>query len=72
MVIKKTFLVEGMHCGACATGIQMFLSNTEGVTSASVDYNSKKVEVEYDDEKLKDADIIKTVEEAGFKAALAG
>ena len=60
-----------MHCGACSTGIEMFLSNTEGVISAKVDYNSKKAEVEYDDSKLKDSDIIKTVEEAGFKAALA-
>ena len=71
MRIKKQFNIEGMHCGACSTGIEMFLSNTEGVISAKVDYNSKKAEVEYDDSKLKDSDIIKTVEEAGFKAVLA-
>ena len=71
MRIKKQFNIEGMHCGACSTGIEMFLSNTEGVISAKVDYNSKKADVEYDDSKIKDSDIIKTVEEAGFKAALA-
>lgn len=68
MTIKKQFNIEGMHCGACSTGIQMFLSNTEGVISAKVDYNSKKADVEYDDSKIKDADVIKTIEEAGFKA----
>lgn len=71
MTVKKIYNIEGMHCGACATGIQMFLSNTEGVNSAKVDFDAKKAEVEYDDSKLKDADIIKTIEEAGFKAALA-
>ena len=72
MVVKKQFNIEGMHCGACSTGIEMFLSNTEGMISAKVDYNTKKAEVEYDDSKLKDSDIIKTIEEAGFKASLMG
>lgn len=68
-MIKKIFNIDGMHCGACAAGIEMFLSNTEGVTKAKVDYDAKKAEVEYDDAKLKDTDIVKTVEEAGFKAS---
>lgn len=68
MIKKETFNIEGMHCGACATGIQMYLSNTEGVKSIIVDYNGKKAEVEYDEEKIKEADIIKNVEELGFKA----
>lgn len=68
MTIKKTFAILGMHCGACSTGIEMFLSNTEGVTSAHVDYDSKKATVEYDDTKIKDEGVIKAVEEAGFKA----
>lgn len=69
-MIKKFYNIEGMHCGACSTGIEMFLSNSEGVKSAKVNYEEKRAEVEYDENKLKDADIIKIVEEAGFKAAL--
>ncbi|KKQ21594.1 hypothetical protein A2999_01490 [Candidatus Wolfebacteria bacterium RIFCSPLOWO2_01_FULL_38_11] len=68
-MIKKNYNIEGMHCGACSTGIEMFLSNTEGVKSAKVSYESKKAEVEYDESRLKDGDIIKTIEEAGFKAS---
>ena len=64
---KKKYGVEGMHCGACATGIQMYLSNTDGVKSVSVDYNSKKAEIEYDDAKINDASIAKAVEELGYK-----
>lgn len=67
-MIKKIFNIEGMHCGACSTGIELFLSNTEGVKSAKVSYEIKSGEVEYDETKLTDADIIKTIEEAGFKA----
>src|SRR3989344_2074103 len=26
--VKKTYDIEGMHCGACSTGLEMFLSNT--------------------------------------------
>ena len=71
MIIKKTYVIEGMHCGACSTGIEMFLSNTPGVKSAKVDYDSKKAEVEYEDGEIKDEGVIKAVEEAGFKARLA-
>lgn len=70
-MIKKTYAIEGMHCGACSTGIELFLSNTEGVASAQVNYETKKGEVEYDEAKLKDEDVIKVIEEAGFKAQVA-
>jgi len=33
--------VEGMHCGACATGIQMVSEGLDGVEKAFVDYDKK-------------------------------
>lgn len=65
---KKFYNIEGMHCGACATGIEMFLANTEGVSSAKVSFDEKKAAVEYDETKANDEKVIKAVEEAGFKA----
>ena len=67
-MIKKNYNIEGMHCGACATGIEMFLANTEGVSSAKVAFDEKKAEVEYDETKANDEKVIKAIEEAGFKA----
>lgn len=67
-IVKKQFDVEGMHCGSCAAGIQMFLSSTDGVTNVTVDYNAKKAEVEYDDEKVTVDQIVKGVEELGYGA----
>lgn len=70
--LKKTFQIEGMHCGACSTGIEMFLSNTDGVLSAKVDYQTKRSEVEYDEAKITAEGIIGTIKEAGFSAVVAG
>ena len=72
MAIQKIELdIEGMHCGSCAAGIQMFLSTKEGVRSAQVDYNTKKGEAEFDDEKIALYDILKSIEELGYKAKVA-
>ena len=69
MAMQKIKLdIERMHCGSCATGIQMFLSTKEGVKFAQVDYNTKKGEVEFDDEKIKLDDILKEVAELGYTA----
>jgi copper chaperone CopZ len=70
--VKQIFEVEGMHCGSCAMGIQINLENTDGVKSSFVDYNTKKAEVEFDDEKTSTDGIIKAIEELDFKAKIAG
>lgn len=67
MVIKKKYEVGGMHCGACAMGIQMYLSNTDGVKSVTVDYNNKKADIEYDDAEINDEKIANAVSELGYK-----
>ena len=65
---KIKLSIEGMHCGSCAAGIQMLLQNTEGVINASADYDSKSGEVEFDPEKVKLEEVLKAVEELGYKA----
>lgn len=68
---KMKLDITGMHCGACATLIQMSVSELEGVKSAFVDYNAKKAELEIDPAKVKKEDIFKKIEEVGYKAAVA-
>jgi len=65
---KIKFSIEGMHCGSCAAGIQMVLINTDGVISASADYEKKSGEVEFDEEKVTWPDLQKAIEELGYKA----
>ena len=65
---KIELKIEGMHCGACAAGIQMFVSQMDGVQSVFVDYGGKKGTVEFDPAKVKREDIVKAIAELGYKA----
>jgi len=44
----------------------MFLSNEDGVKTVTVDYDTKKGEVEYDDEKINEEKIVKGIEQLGY------
>ena len=66
---KITLQISGMHCGACATGIQMFVSQMDGVGSVFVDYDTKKGVFEFDPSKVTKDQIIKAIEELGYKAS---
>ncbi len=57
-----------MHCGSCAIGIQMLVSGMDGVKSVNVDYEGKKGVFEFDSSKVTKEQIIKGIEELGYKA----
>lgn len=58
---KVKLRINGMHCGACANGIQMMLSYKNGVSTAEVSFEEKEGVVEYDPEKISIDEILKTV-----------
>lgn len=60
--------IEGMHCGGCATGIQMLTEGMDGVTSSFVDYDAKKGTVEYDEAKIQPDEIIAEIATLGYTA----
>lgn len=60
--------IEGMHCGSCATGIQMLVSAMDGVKSIFVDYDTKKGNVEFDPSTVTKDQIIKAIAELGYTA----
>lgn len=66
---KIDLTIEGMHCGACATGIQMLVSQMDGVKSIFVDYDKKQGTVEFDPAKVNKDAIVKSIEELGYKAS---
>ena len=45
---KQSFPVTGMTCAACASSVESILTNTDGVSNASVNFASSSVLVEYD------------------------
>lgn len=70
MMTKKRFQVQGMHCVGCAMTIDGALEDLPGVKSASASYARQIVDVEYDETRLTEAQIIAAVEQAGYKAAV--
>lgn len=66
---KIQIKIDGMHCGACAAGIQMLVSQMDGVKSVFVDYEGKKGEVEFDSAKVNKEQIVKTIADLGYQAS---
>ncbi len=46
---KRTFPVTGMTCAACASSVETILQYTDGIHSASVNFATNSVQVEWDD-----------------------
>jgi copper chaperone CopZ len=68
MAIQKLHLeIGGMHCGACATGIQMVTEGVDGVSNSFFSYDLKNGDLEFDDTKTSKAGIIKEIEALGYK-----
>jgi len=63
--------IEGMHCGGCATGIQMVTEQIEGVSSVFVDLDGKKGTWEIDATKVNAEKIIAAIAELGYTATVA-
>jgi len=67
-VEKIELKIGGMHCGACAAGIQMLVSQMDGVASIFVDYEGRKGTVEFDSQKTNKEAIIKEIASLGYTA----
>lgn len=65
-----TFKVTGMYCNACETKIQHALKKTEGVTNVTVSLEKGSAVVTYDDARVKPEQIVKVIENEGYKAEL--
>ncbi|MBI2056228.1 MAG: heavy-metal-associated domain-containing protein [Candidatus Sungbacteria bacterium] len=65
---KLELHIEGMHCGSCAIGIQMLVSQMEGVKSVEVSYEGKKGAFEFDSAKVSKDQIVKAISELGYTA----
>ncbi|SDA90237.1 Cu2+-exporting ATPase [Algoriphagus alkaliphilus] len=62
---KQTFPVTGMTCAACASSVETILQHTDGVKSASVNFATNTVQVEFDDSTNPDT-LNKALEDIGY------
>ena len=61
--------VNGMKCGGCETTVKDKLMVVDGVISVTADHKGKKVEVEFESEKVSLDSIRDVIAEAGFSVA---
>ncbi|MFT7183767.1 MAG: Cu+-exporting ATPase [Oceanicoccus sp.] len=68
---KETLLsISGMSCASCVAHIEKDLNALDGVEEARVNFATEMASVKYDAKKLKDQDLLDTVEKAGYRATL--
>lgn len=61
--------VQGMTCPVCAQGVERRLNSISGVAKASVSYEQKRAEIDYDPHLVKLEELEQPFRDAGFKAA---
>src|SRR3989344_2166922 len=64
---KGTYKIYGMHCASCAGKIERALSEITGVQSASVNFASESVLVEFEEKIVLESSFLKAVESVGYK-----
>ncbi|MEK6954408.1 MAG: heavy metal-associated domain-containing protein [Candidatus Micrarchaeota archaeon] len=68
-ITAKRFIVLGIDCGSCATTIEKALRKMDGVKRADLNYNTARLEVEFEGGKEAEKRIISRVRVLGYKIA---
>ena len=65
-LVKKNYPVSGLSCASCAANVEKTLNSQPGVRSASVNYASSTVWVEYNPEDTSPGSFRKVVQSTGY------
>ncbi|MFA6073644.1 MAG: heavy metal translocating P-type ATPase [Candidatus Woesearchaeota archaeon] len=65
---KTTLQIKGMHCASCVTIISRSLVKKEGVQDANVNLSTEKATIQFDDKKISEQELIKTIQSKGYDA----
>ncbi len=64
--MEKTFIVKGMSCGHCSSSVKGALEGIGGVSNATVDLDTGKVDVVYMEGETSIAEMVEAVEDQGY------
>jgi len=62
----KRFQLETLTCPSCITRIEGVLKKEPGVDNAKVLFNSSRVKIDYDEEKVSADRLVEVIEKVGF------
>lgn len=71
MMKTEQFQVAGMGCMNCSKTIQTALSNLTGVNNATVDFEQKIANVDYDEAIVSKENLQSAVSDAGYQLVIA-
>ena len=66
-MITETIQVPEIHCEHCKTSIEGALAPLQGVSTAAVDVEARRVEVTYDEDTVDRARLVEAIEEQGYE-----
>jgi Cu+-exporting ATPase len=68
----EKYAITGMSCSACSSRVEKAVSKLDGITKASVNLLTNSMQVDYNETKITDTEIVNAVIDAGYGASLAG
>lgn len=67
--MKKINLdIQGMHCSSCAMNIDFDLEDLDGVKNAKTSYAKQKTEIEFDETKVTESEIVEQIKKTGYSS----
>lgn len=69
-MVDKIYDISGMSCSACSAAVQRAVDKLPGIENASVNLLTGSLSISYSEKLLTHEEIVKAVENAGYKAAL--
>jgi copper chaperone CopZ len=70
--VRVEFQIEGMHCDSCAVDIKETLEETAGVRQVDVTFKRKTAIVDFNDETVQQATLVKKIQDLGYTATVSG
>ncbi len=67
---RAVISVSGMNCTSCAKHIEEALQQTQGVSSARVDFAVEKAYIDYDPAVLNNETLLQAIKNTGYQGTL--
>jgi Cu+-exporting ATPase len=66
--VDRTLLIEGMTCASCSAAVERVTRKLDGVLESNVNLATEKLNISFDNSKVRISDIKRAIEKAGYKA----
>ncbi len=65
-MVKKTYRIPGIECAMCAMALQSLEDDVPGVRRANASYRHQRLEVEFDETKVTEEELLAAIVDLGY------